>query len=151
MIALDRVLTLLAGQLQIPAEAMPVVRKLVSSIVPIDSGVHQRYEEVVTILSGEDPLLGFYLRARCSILTFTDSMRTIGIENGLEPEFIEKVGTELSSLIIPELNKVILLVGREHSIITWWKLKGILSRSNELPSNILNFMNTVSSIAQVKS
>lgn len=151
MIALDRVLTLLASQLQIPAEAMPVVRKLVSSIVPMDTEVHQRYEEIVTLLSGEDPLLGFHLRARCSIVAFTDSMRTIGIENDLEPDFIEKIGNELSSLIIPELNKVILFVGKKHSIITWWKLKDILSKSNELPPNILNFMSKVSSLAQVNS
>lgn len=151
MISLDRVLTLLASQLQIPPEAMPVVRSLVSSIVPIDSEVHQRYEEVVTLLSGEDPLLGFHLRARCSILTFTESMRTSGIEHGVEPAVIEKIGNELSSLIIPELNKVVLLVGRKHSIITWWKLRKILNKSDEIPSNVLNFMETMSSIGRVSS
>jgi hypothetical protein len=151
MIGLDRVLTLLASQLKIPPEALPIVRSLVSSIVPIDSKVHQRYEEVVTVLSGEDPLLGFHLRARCSILTFTESMRSSGIEHGVEPAVIEKIGNELSSLIIPELNKVILLVGRKHSIITWWKLNRILNKSDEIPSNIMSFMNTVSSIAQVRS
>lgn len=150
MIALDRVITLLASQLQIPAEAMPVIRGLISSIAPMDSGVHQRYEEVVTLLSGEDPLLGFHLRARCSILTFIESIRTSGIEHGVEPEFIEKIGSEVSSLIIPELNKVILLVGRKHSFITWWKLKGILNKSEEIPSNILSFMETMRSLAQVR-
>lgn len=151
MIGLDRVLTLLASQLQIPAEVMPMVRNLVSSIVPMDSGVHQRYEEVVTLLSSEDPLLSFHLRARCSILTFIESIRTSGIEHGVEPEFIEKIGNELSSLIIPELNKVILLVGRKHSFITWWKLKRILNKSDELPPNVLNFMEMMSSLVSVSS
>jgi len=151
MMVFDRVLNILASQFQIPAEAMPAVRSLVSSTVPLDSKIQQRYEDVVTVLSGEDPLLGFYLRARCGILTFTESMRTVGIDNGLEPEFIEKIGNELSSLIIPELNKVILLVGRKHSIITWWKLKGFLSESDELPPNLLNFMNTVHSLAQAEA
>ena len=151
MVALDRVLTLMARQLEIPPEAMPIVRNLVRSIVPMDSEVHRRYEEVVTVLSGEDPLLGFYLRSRCGILTFTESMRTSGIEHGVEPETIEKIGSELSSLLIPELNKVVLLVGRKHSIITWWKVREILNKSNEIPSNIADFMDTVSSIVRVKS
>jgi len=132
---------------QVPAEAFPVIRGLIDSIWPIEPELHQRYETAVSLLAGVNPVLAFYLRSKTTLPRVLSSLRALATQGGANPAETEALEQTLSSLTIPGLNDAALTLGRNHSVLTWWRVRRLIKKSSTLPSEVTTWLEKAQTIA----
>lgn len=109
------------------------LRTLLTSLLPGDPKLDERYESSISLLAGFDPVLAFRMRSRNDIgKTFT-AIRDIGSNNGISPAHIESLEQLLQGVAIPNLNQAVLQLARSHSWRTLRRVKEVVEKSESLP------------------
>lgn len=134
-------------QLQVPAEALPIIRGLFNFIWPIEPELHKRYETAVSLLGSVNPVLAFYLRSKTAVPHMLGSFRALATQGGINPAEIEALEQTLSSMVIPVLNEAALTLGRHHSVLTWWRVRRLIKNSSTLPPEVTAWLEKAQTIA----
>ncbi|WP_419832285.1 hypothetical protein [Endozoicomonas atrinae] len=138
-------------KLNLNPKDMAQVKLLVSSILPKEEFIHERFNETVTLIAKEDPLLGFKLRSKDQIIPSLQNLENIADGELDSLAYIKSFDSKLVSVVLPELEKVILTLAWKYKILTFIKLKYKMCKKHELPAELEEIINNIKqSIEQPK-
>jgi hypothetical protein len=113
-----------------------MIRKAFSFLVPDSEGLHKRYDEAVSAVSGILPLLAFELRSKDIMAPVLQRMReNLPITPELAPYFIAIEDMVLETAA-PKLGELIEELAKLHGWKSSKKVKKILTTPFELPEEI---------------
>lgn len=147
IVAIEIFLHELKTRVQIPEEAVPVLRTLVDTLIPIDEQVHKRYDEAVSLLAGINPLLAFTMRAKNTLPSVLSAIRGFSAANGATPEQIESFESTILSATSPALDKAVLELANKHSFLTGRKIRKLVQIRNQIPAELEALINRVTDAA----
>lgn len=139
LIGMTKAVDALSHRFGIPAEAKPFMRTVFEQFFPPDADLGKRYNESVALVAAVDPVLGFRLRSQDTVSPMLHQLRAMALANGPEGGlFIAKLESELMSHFDPHLERLIRLLAKQHSWVTWWRVDGLLKKPLELPDGFLD-------------
>lgn len=143
VVGIEVILHELKNRIQIPEDAIPVLRTLLDKLIPVDEDVHKRYDEAVTLLAGIDPLLAFRMRSKNTLPNLVSAIRGIAAENGATSKQIELFESIILSATSPALDEAVLELAHNHSLLTGRKVKKLLESRNRIPRELEALINSV--------
>lgn len=126
--------------------AMPTIRSMFDSMLPVDPGLGERYNKAVSLLAGIDPMLAFSLRSKETLPKLIAGLRTKAIAEGVDLGAYETIESELLKAAKPALDKAVIELARSHSRSTIRKAKRHIAKSAELPDEAAQFLERLSVI-----
>lgn len=147
IVAIEVILHELRARIQIPEEAIPVLRTLIDTLIPIDEDVHKRYDEAVSLLAGINPLLAFSMRSKNTLPNLLSAIRGVSADNGATPEQIELFESTILSATSPALDDAVLELARNHSFLTVRKVRKLVENRNQMPAELEALINNVANAA----
>ena len=125
-----------------PDDIIPVIRTMVDMLSPSSEALDSEYIEAMKTVSKTAPLLAYEYRSRNTIPNYLRNLRKIASEQGMPLNEVENMESQLSSLIIPKLNELILHLAEMHSRKSAKSVREILERPIEMPKEFSNFIET---------
>ncbi len=147
IVGIDVVLREINRRVKVPEEAIPVLRTVIDTIMPIDEDVHKRYDEAVSLLAGLDPLLAFSMRSKNTVPRLLALMRELSATSGATPSQIEPLETMLRSAVTPALDSAVLELARHHSFMTNRRIKKLVAAAGQVPPELTAFLNDAANLA----
>lgn len=117
----------------IPAEVEAVLHSAIEEISPIDPELHKRYESAVSMLSGYDPLLAFFLRSRSTAPHLLSSIKGLGSANGIDASALGALSRTLLNTMAPALDQAVVKLASAHGWSTKRRVAKYLKESEGLP------------------
>lgn len=147
-VSIDVILREIKSRTPISQEMAHSFRAQINSIIPMDSNIHKRYEEAVSLLAGIDPVLAFKMRSKNKILDILDVIRTYSASNGASPFQIEEFETVFRTATTPAMDKAVLELAALHSSRTSQEVKEIVASANGPQPKIASLLDNLTSMAQ---
>lgn len=126
-----------------PDALIPRFRLLMNTIIPSTSTLDSDYAESMKVVARTAPVLAYQYRSRNSISSFIQNWRTMASEHGAPLEEIEKMESQLNSLIVPKLNKIIIELAKTHSYKSYKEVISIIEKPIELPKELSGFFDEI--------
>jgi hypothetical protein len=147
VVGIDVVMREIRTRVKVPEEAMPVLRSVIDTLMPVEEGVHKRYDEAVSLLAGIDPLLAFNMRSKNTAPSFLAAIRELSVTSGATPSQIESLETMLRSAVTPALDSAVLELARHHSFLTNRRIKKLVANAGQIPPELAAIFNDVLNLA----
>ncbi|CAM3328557.1 hypothetical protein [Polaromonas hydrogenivorans] len=145
---IDVILREIKSRTPISQETVHSFRTQIKSIIPMDSNIHERYEEAISLLAGIDPVLAFKMRSKNKILDIFDTIRQYSTSNGASPFQIEEFETILRTAITPAMDKAVLELAALHSSTTSQQVKEIVASANGPQPKIASLLDNITNMVQ---
>jgi hypothetical protein len=137
--AYKRTLDSVQRELKIPiTELFPVRQTLVQNFLSRD--IATRYEEAVTVISSNNPLLGFNLRSRASITRTLESLGSLLTPGGPIDEAFFQMEAKVIEAAIGSLREIIIDLSKKHSFLTWYRVKKYLAKPRNISSGSIEVL-----------
>ena len=121
-------------------DQMPALRGHMDRIIPIDTGLDERYSAALTLLAGMDPILAFKLRSKNDIPKVISNLRSMALASGSDLASFEDYETKLRAAVLPSLNSSVLSLAGEYSIFTKYKIHKLIKDSGKFSSEAQQFL-----------
>lgn len=128
----DNVIEKIRAELELGPEALPMLRNLLDSLVPIDGALDQRYNDAISLLAGIDPVLAFSLRSKNELPKILSALRQMAGTAAEDSSVFEKFESILRTAVTPNLNEAVNGLARAHSFVTQFKVWRLIKRSESL-------------------
>lgn len=151
IVSVDIVLRDLRQRVPMPEDVSPVLRVAIDQFFPVDNGLHTRYDSAVSLLAGIDPMLAFSLRSKNTVPTLLATVRSLAQAGGATPQEVESIESSLSDAVERSLNDASLVLALAHSPATARRVKRLISRKEEMPSELNAFLGKVQHMAQANT
>lgn len=132
MAGIKEVLLAFKQRYKLPAEFDSFIYDAIEQTSPINPELHKRYESSVSMLSGYDPLLAFYLRSKSTAPHLVSSVKGLGSAGGMEASALGELSNTLMSAIAPAMDQAVLKLAAAHSWRTRRKVAEYLKKSSGL-------------------
>lgn len=139
LVSVDLIIKTIRAQIDIKPDWMPALRNLFDSLLPGEAELDERYNKAVTMLSSVDPVLGFSLRSKNALPRVLGALRNQAASSGADLVMFESVEANLRTAITPSLNSAVVELAYAHSIFTARKVKRLVTKSESLPPEVLQF------------
>jgi len=116
-----------------------MLRKAIWFFLPNTDGLQKRYEDAVSAVAGEFPMLAFDLRSKDAIGPLIGRLRGTLPIDPKDAQLWLKIEDEVVRLSIPKLNDLILELAKLHSRETAKDVDGILKKPFEKPTELIQF------------
>ncbi len=146
LVAADIIFTQIRTRVEVPEEVMPALRNLFDSLVLLNDGADERYNNAVSLLAGIDPLLAFSLRSKNILPRVLASLRTLAIGSGANLKEFESVESTLRLAVVPNLNKAALDLACHHSWLTKRRIQKHIAQCGELPPEVSQLLDQLKSL-----
>lgn len=120
---------------------MAQIKVLIGSMLPKQEALHQRYEESVTQLAKNNPLLAFELRSRNMILPYLESLEQLAGGDMEALILLKQIDSKLRTIIVPELERVIKSLALKFSILTYFNISIRFRKPQHIPEELENLLN----------
>lgn len=132
----------------LPADFIPVLRKIVDDLMPIDGESHRRYDDAVSVLAELDPVLAFQLRSKNRVPELLALVTTLAPKSGLSTSDVEQLDSSLQQLALPQLDKSVLQLAGAHSWRTKRSVLTLLTNSTEVPPELADWVEQVKRLSK---
>ena len=119
-----------------PGEIIPVMRALFDALLPQSEKDSIAYYEAVAELAKTSPLLAFQYRSRERLFDFLKNWREMMSSGGLAPADMEKLESQLNSVIEPHIDDGCIELAWKHSMVAWWKIRQALKKEYKFPDEL---------------
>jgi hypothetical protein len=116
-----------------------MLRKAIWFFLPNTEGLQKRYEDAVTAVAGEFPILAFDLRSKDAIGPLMGRLRGTLPIDPKDAQLWLKIEDELVHLSIPKLDELILELSKLHRRKTTKQVEAILEKPFEKPKELVKF------------
>ncbi|GEM_PF-1770421 len=116
-----------------------MLRKAIWFLLPNTEGLQKRYEDAVSAVAGEFPMLAFGLRSKDAIGPLIGRLRGALPVEPKDAQLWLKIEDELVQLSIPKLDELILELAKLHSRATANEVKATLNKPFEKPKEFIKF------------
>lgn len=147
LVATDTVLRKVRHLSGVAPAAMPGIRNLFDSMLPVDTGLGERYNKAVSLLAGIDPMLAFSLRSKELLPKLITGLRTKAIAEGVDLGMYETFECQLLIAAKPALDKAVLELARSHSLFTLRKVTRYMAKSAGLPDEATQFFEQLAKLS----
>lgn len=127
----------------IPPNMLRLMWSNISKVIPQSPDLSGRYNEVVTLLSAADPLLGFQLRSKDIVSKCSGIFNMIEAEGNLTFPAFTEWEDKITNLAIPVLNEVITDLSTHATLPVRRKVRKFLKEEMELPPEATEFVATL--------
>jgi hypothetical protein len=127
IVGIEAILREVRSRTQVSDEEAQLFRTHMNAVAPLDTDIHKRYDEAISLLSGVDPILAFQMRSKNKLPLFLDSMQNVSASLGVTAAQKEAVEGILRLAVIPALDQAILRLAELHSRTTARQAKDIVS------------------------
>ena len=128
-----RTLASVQSHLRIPTtELFPLRQALVQQF--LSSNISSRYEEAVTIIASNDPLLGFKLRSKASVNRTLDNLGSLFPPNSKVDSAFFEMEAKLVDAAIASLKESIIDLSKRYKWITWYRVRKYLAQERSISS-----------------
>lgn len=148
VIGIETVLCEIRSRVQVSEEEALLFREHMNSVAPLDTEIHKRYDEAISLLAGADPLLAFTMRSKNKVPLFLDSLKSVSSSFGATPAQFSSFAGVIRSAITPALDEAVLELAAQHSFSTKRKVKALVASSGQVPTELTNLLDSVASSSQ---
>ena len=129
----------------------PFLQQIIDQLLPNSEDLHRRYNQTVDLIATIDPMLGFELRSKDVIKSFPNLIRKLTNNQSVPLDYLIHLENQLVSAALPVLEDVIKGLAWQHSLSTWWKVKGLFAKPPSLPEKCEEIFKSVElKIAELK-
>lgn len=136
--ATEKVLKHLRARFQVPREFIPELSHFMGSMAQGGESLDRRYEETVSLVSSFDPVLGFKLRHKNSVPALISTLRNKAIQGGVDLIAFAECESLLRKAMLPQLEKAIAELGRQHSLKTARDVRALLANDAMADPEVIN-------------
>lgn len=148
LVSVELTLRELKNRVAISEDDAVAFRTHMSTVMPLDENIHQRYDEAITLLSGIDPLLAFSMRSKNKIPVLIESIRKLSISLGINPSQVSTLESIFRLSITPALDEAVLKLAATHSRKSKKVVIGIVKKTNDVSPEITKLLNQVVEASQ---
>lgn len=143
LLALDLAIAEIGKIVPLPPQAEAHFRLVLEQIVvPNPSQVYKRYDECVSLIAAEDPILAFRLRSKDLARPLMQRLDTLMVQDGSAAAFGQKMTKMLLPHMEKDLNKAIRSLSWRRGPITRWRIGRIL-KAPRLPAEAADIIDAV--------
>ena len=120
---------------------MAHLKVLIGSVIPKQEALHQRYDESVTQLAKNNPLLAFELRSKNMVLPYLESLEALAGGDIEALVYLKQMDSKLRTIVVPELERVIKSLAWKFSLLTYFKISFHFGKSARIPEELERLLN----------
>lgn len=127
----------IAKRFQLSPEKQPEIKEFFKSIFPHPTAnFNERYDSTVTLIASSDPILGFRLRSKNLIGEYLSNLSAL-VDNDAESQALfSEYEAKLQNILIPDIEENILDLAKQHSLVTWFRVRHLLNRKQGMPKEL---------------
>jgi hypothetical protein len=136
MVSIRTIVEQMTKKFNLPSEVSPIIKEFYKNLFPVPTDLSGRYENAVTLISSSDPILGFELRSKNLIADYISKLSLLASQDVETRTILGDFEDKLEKMIIPELEDSILELTKKHSLITWYRVRRLLNKKQEIPEQL---------------
>lgn len=107
-----------------------------SGLIPVET--LKSFDDAVTAVAAEDPVLGYRLRFQNLAPTIVEQLRRLSLNDATATQLWAESEKDLMGHLLPHLEELILEVARIRSWVTWFQVRRTLRRQLEVPESLID-------------
>lgn len=143
LVSVDAVFGELRKRVELPSEAIPVLRGFLANFFPADPELRSRYSAAVNTLASVDPLLAYRLRSKDAAPEMLEEIRKFSAVSGMDVNQVEAYAATLHQLIGPHLDEVVIELAAAHSWRTKRRVLRMLEAGSKVPDQLIAWLDQI--------
>lgn len=147
VVAIEVVLREVRTRAPVSDEEALLFRTQMKSIVPLDTEIHKRYNEAVSLLAGVEPVLAFDMRSKNRVSELLELVTKTSTSLGATPSQTSEIESLVRGAMTPALDKAVLKLASLHSFKTRRHVRKIVAKTADMDSDFSALLNRVTAMS----